>query len=180
MCEHRYPSIPNQRTSDVKTASVCRLACVTAMCVSLFSCARASARVPATSWRLVWSDEFNGRTLDLKKWNVLTRETSKHGELQYYVPDEVYLENGNLRIRSRVRDYGGMHFTSGRLSTDKRGPPHASHDYRSHRHPTTRTASRSVTHLPEPTRQASTRSPRSFGFGTSSMCTNASYSSTPT
>src|SRR4051812_45804887 len=79
-----------------------------------------SARTPAqskviapTGWTLVWSDEFNGKALDLKKWNVLIRETSKHGELQYYVPDEVYLENGSLRIRSQVRDYGGMHFTSG-------------------------------------------------------------------
>jgi beta-glucanase (GH16 family) len=48
-------------------------------------------------WRLVWHDEFNGRKLDPKKWNVLTREQSKHNELQYYLPDEVYLENGRLR-----------------------------------------------------------------------------------
>ncbi len=37
--------------------------------------------------------------------------------MQYYVPDEVYLENGCLRLRSRMRDYGGMHYTSGRVDT---------------------------------------------------------------
>jgi beta-glucanase (GH16 family) len=71
----------------------------------------------ASKWQLVWSDEFSGKSLDTTKWNVLTREQSKHGELQYYVPDEVFVENGALRIRSRVRDFGSMHYTSGRLDT---------------------------------------------------------------
>ena len=74
----------------------------------------ASAR---PGWRLVWSDEFDGKRLDPAKWNVLIREQSKHDELQYYVPDEVYLENGCLRLRSQKREYGGMHYTSGRVDT---------------------------------------------------------------
>ncbi len=72
---------------------------------------------PPKGWKLVWHDEFNGRKLDPKKWNILLREQSKHNELQYYVPDEVYLENGCLRLRSRVRDFGSMHYTSGRVDT---------------------------------------------------------------
>jgi beta-glucanase (GH16 family) len=68
-------------------------------------------------WRLVWSDEFEGERLDPAKWNVVVREQSKHDELQYYVPDEVYLEHGCLRLRSRKREYGGMHYTSGRVDT---------------------------------------------------------------
>jgi beta-glucanase (GH16 family) len=68
-------------------------------------------------WKLIWQDEFNGNKLNDTKWNVLTRETSKHGELQYYIPDEVYLQNGNLRIQSSKRDYGSQHYTSGRLDT---------------------------------------------------------------
>jgi beta-glucanase (GH16 family) len=74
-------------------------------------------------WRLVWSDEFNGPRLDQKKWNVLLREQSKHNELQYYVPDEAFVEGGMLRLRSRVRSYGGMKYTSGRVSTDGRFAP---------------------------------------------------------
>lgn len=72
---------------------------------------------PKSSWRLVWQDEFKGKKLDPKKWNILLREQSKHNELQYYLPDEVYVEDGCLRLRSRVRDYGSKHYTSGRVDT---------------------------------------------------------------
>jgi len=68
-------------------------------------------------WKLIWSDEFKDKELDNSKWNILIRETSKHDELQYYIPDEVYLQNGNLIIRSSRRDYGSQHYTSGRLDT---------------------------------------------------------------
>lgn len=68
-------------------------------------------------WKLVWHDEFNGKKIDKSKWNILTRETSKHGELQFYIPDEVYIADGCLRIRSSVRDFGNKHYTSGRLDT---------------------------------------------------------------
>jgi beta-glucanase (GH16 family) len=96
-----------------------RLALVVALgmtVLSLGSLAEEKA-APPKGWKLVWRDEFKGRKLDPKKWNVLLREHSKHNELQYYVPDEVYVENGCLRLRSRVRDYGAMHYTSGRLDT---------------------------------------------------------------
>jgi beta-glucanase (GH16 family) len=68
-------------------------------------------------WKLVWQDEFDGERLDSSKWNVLLREQSKHAELQYYLPDEVYVENGVLRIRSQLRSYGSQKYTSGRLDT---------------------------------------------------------------
>ena len=74
-------------------------------------------------WKLIWQDEFNGTELDSSKWNVLIREQSKHNELQYYVPDEVYVENGVLRIRSRIRKYGSQEYTSGRLDTDGKFAP---------------------------------------------------------
>jgi beta-glucanase (GH16 family) len=74
-------------------------------------------------WELVWEDDFNGTGLDLGKWNVLLRETSKHHELQYYVPDEVYVENGLLRLRSQVRKYGSKEYTSGRLDTKNKFAP---------------------------------------------------------
>jgi beta-glucanase (GH16 family) len=76
-----------------------------------------------TGWKLVWQDEFNGKKLSPKKWNILTREQSKHNELQYYVPDEVFVEKGMLRLRSRVRDFGSQHYTSGRVDTSGKFSP---------------------------------------------------------
>lgn len=88
--------------------------------------ATASAADPSPSlhgWKLIWSDEFKSKQVDSKKWNLLLREQSKHGELQYYVPDEVYAENGCLRLRSRERAYGSMRYTSGRLDTSGKSAP---------------------------------------------------------
>ncbi|MBP7460033.1 MAG: glycoside hydrolase family 16 protein [Candidatus Delongbacteria bacterium] len=90
--------------------------CVLMLCIT-------AGDLEKNGWKLIWQDEFNGKKLDGKKWNVLLREQSKHNELQYYVPDEVYVENGYLRIRSRIRTYGSMAYTSGRLDTrDKFSP----------------------------------------------------------
>jgi beta-glucanase (GH16 family) len=90
-----------------------------ALClISLAAEAVSQEKSPAPQdWRLVWQDEFEGGALDPQKWNLLLREQSKHNELQYYVPDEVYIADGCLRLRSRIRDYGSMHYTSGRLDT---------------------------------------------------------------
>ena len=83
------------------------------------------------AWKLIWQDEFNGQQLDTAKWNVLLREHSKHNELQYYVPDEVYVKNGLLRVRSRIRKFGSKEFTSGRLDTrGKFSPVHGRFEIR--------------------------------------------------
>ena len=74
-------------------------------------------------WKLVFQDEFDGPALSAEKWNALVREQSKHGELQYYVPDDVYVESGTLRLRSRVRDFGSQHYTSGRVDTSGKFAP---------------------------------------------------------
>jgi beta-glucanase (GH16 family) len=69
---------------------------------------------------LVWSDEFNGATLDESSW---TREIGGGGwgnnELQYYTDRTVnsYLENGVLVIKAMQESYGGRNYTSARLKT---------------------------------------------------------------
>jgi len=77
----------------------------------------------ATGWKLIWQDEFDGKSLNMRKWNVLLREHSKHNELQCYLPDEVFVEKGMLRLRSRVRSYGSMKYTSGRVDTKGKFAP---------------------------------------------------------
>jgi beta-glucanase (GH16 family) len=100
-----------------------RLILLASTTIVLSAPVRAQQPIARPGWKLVWSDEFNSQKLDTKKWNVLTREQSKHGELQYYLPDEAYLENGHLRLRSQIRTYGTMKYTSGRISTDGRFAP---------------------------------------------------------
>jgi len=79
-----------------------------------------SANVFPQDWMLVWSDEFNGTTLDESSW---TRETGGGGwgnnELQYYTERTVnsYLENGVLVIKAMQENYGGRNYTSARLKT---------------------------------------------------------------
>ena len=57
--------------------------------------------------RMVWSDEFNGRTLDLRKWRYETAFNKKgwfNKELQYYSagwPGNLRLDRGRLIIEAR-------------------------------------------------------------------------------
>ena len=68
-------------------------------------------------WTLVWQDEFDADSVDADKWIIADGHWSYNGEEQYYTPDEVYIHEGNLRIRSRFRSYQGLEFTSGHIES---------------------------------------------------------------
>ncbi|MCA9406307.1 MAG: family 16 glycosylhydrolase [Candidatus Omnitrophica bacterium] len=68
-------------------------------------------------WVLVWSDEFDGKEVDTTKWRIEDAALIKNNELQYYTPEDVYLENGNLVLRSRKKSMGGRDYTSGLVET---------------------------------------------------------------
>ena len=72
---------------------------------------------PADDWKLVWSDEFEKKPIDLSKWNVEDGPGLYNNELQYYAPDEVLVKDGALRLRSRHRHYRGRDYTSGKVTT---------------------------------------------------------------
>jgi beta-glucanase (GH16 family) len=79
--------------------------------------------------RLVWRDEFNGRSLDLSKWQYDTSRNKQgwyNGELQYYSagrPENIRIANGRLTIEARHEtldassypDWGGQHYTSAKI-----------------------------------------------------------------
>ena len=73
-----------------------------------------------SSWKLVWSDEFNGDSLNTDVW---TRETGGSGwgnnELQYYTDrtDNSYVSDGTLKIVAKRENYSNCRFTSARLKT---------------------------------------------------------------
>jgi beta-glucanase (GH16 family) len=74
---------------------------------------------PASAqWTQVWSDEFNGTSLDTSNWSY---ETGGGGwgnhELQNYTsrPENVRVSGGTLIIEARAESYGGNAYTSARL-----------------------------------------------------------------
>ena len=86
----------------------------------------ASGGPPPQTWTLVWNDEFDGGSLDTNKWEIEDDHPIKNNELEYYAPDEVYLQSGNLVLRSRQRTYSGYdtngnwgtwNYTSGLVQT---------------------------------------------------------------
>lgn len=88
----------------------------TILCLILAAGAAFAADEPS-SWHLVWSDEFDGERLDETKWRIEDAALVKNNERQYYAPDEVYLEDGNLVLRSRKRAVVGREYTSGLVET---------------------------------------------------------------
>ena len=72
-------------------------------------------------YKLVWSDEFDGTTLNEKNWTV---EVSGNGggnqELQYYRRENVSVADGSLVLTARRENYQGKSFTSGRINSNQK------------------------------------------------------------
>ncbi|MBO9339646.1 MAG: glycoside hydrolase family 16 protein [Chloroflexus sp.] len=94
----------------------------------LMGCSTSSppASVPAeptptvSPWTLVWSDEFDGETLNTRNW-LFDRGAGGWGnnEWQYYTdrPENVRIENGVLIIEARNEEYLAWKYTSARIKT---------------------------------------------------------------
>lgn len=78
----------------------------------------AQTTTPPTGYKMVWSDEFNGTSLDSKVWNI--EENGNGGgnqELQYYRKENVAVKDGNLVLTARRESYNNKQFTSGRINS---------------------------------------------------------------
>ena len=77
---------------------------------------------------LVWSEEFNGNSIDPEKWFFATGDGDEQGlppgwgnnELQYYLPDNASVEGGILTITAKRESIAGFNYTSARLNTQDR------------------------------------------------------------
>jgi len=77
-------------------------------------------------WELVWSDEFEGKSLDEKKWEVIVNgRGGGNKELQYYLKENVRVEKGMLVIEARKEKFNGpdgaRDFTSAKIRTKGKG-----------------------------------------------------------
>lgn len=69
-------------------------------------------------YSLVWSDEFDGATLDESVWNYNTGGNGwGNNELQYYTnrPENIRLVDGCLEIEARKEEYENRDYTSARI-----------------------------------------------------------------
>ncbi len=85
-------------------------------------------------WKLVWSDEFDGKEIDRAKWDFdlangfFDYNTNTwisgwgNNELQYYTrePENAFVKDGMLHIRVVKESYNGCGYTSARMKTRKR------------------------------------------------------------
>ena len=92
------------------------------------------AAEPNDEWKLVWSDEFDGKEIDRAKWDFdlgngffnYDANTWISGwgnnELQYYTrePENAFVKDGALHIRAVKESYNGCGYTSARLKSRKR------------------------------------------------------------
>ena len=74
----------------------------------------------ADNWNLVWSDEFNGTSLDTSVWSYEIGNRNGgwgNGEIEYYTnrTDNVRVADGSLQIIAKKENYGGQKYTSGRI-----------------------------------------------------------------
>lgn len=90
------------------------LGLATAVCVG---CGSSSS--PSPNWQLVWSDEFDGTSLDTTRWTVDTGDSFGTGQQDYDTgrPENVSVTGGNLVITARQESYSGASYTSGRIET---------------------------------------------------------------
>jgi len=72
---------------------------------------------------LVWSDEFEGSSLDAANWNIDIGDGCPdlcgwgNNELEYYRAQNVTVADGNLILTAKEEYYGGRSFTSGKVHT---------------------------------------------------------------
>ena len=74
----------------------------------------------ADNYELVWSDEFNSNYLDTNTWNYEIGTGSwgwGNNEQQYYTDRNIKVSNGTMKITAKREDYGGMKYTSSRITT---------------------------------------------------------------
>ncbi len=68
-------------------------------------------------WHKVWSDEFEGDSLDTTKWEAIDWTTPHNNERQAYHPSQVSVSEGHLALTAITKEYGGKAFTSGKVES---------------------------------------------------------------
>ena len=71
----------------------------------------------ATTYSLIWDDEFNGTGVNTANWNIDVGNPGVNHELENYQAANATVSNGNLVITARQQSVGGQPYTSAKLET---------------------------------------------------------------
>ena len=103
------------------TRLLSRMVFVLVLLSMLVSCSAPSAKItPPEGYKLLWSDEFDGKEINLKNWTYdLGAGGWGNGEAQYYTnrPENARIEDGMLVIEALQEKYEDSYYTSARLKT---------------------------------------------------------------
>ena len=70
------------------------------------------SRVALQNRQLIWSDEFDGDSLDTNKWDVVDAEDWSDC---WYAPHNVEVSNGTLKLHAAEESYQGKNWTGAKL-----------------------------------------------------------------
>jgi beta-glucanase (GH16 family) len=74
--------------------------------------------VDTSTYKLVWSDEFNEATIDTSVWNFeIDGNGGGNHEQEYYQRNNATIENSNLIITAKKESVGSHSYTSSRMTT---------------------------------------------------------------
>ncbi len=88
--------------------------------VAVFLSAATPAGVYAqalSGWDTIWTDEFDGTSVNTSRWEVAYRRDSPNNELQHYLPDQVTVSGGQLQITATDQWFDGKPYRSGLVRT---------------------------------------------------------------
>lgn len=71
----------------------------------------------AQAWELVWSDEFDGTSIDTGKWRLEDAAQIANQELHYTTPQAVSVSGGMATILAEKRPFMGREYTGGQIDT---------------------------------------------------------------
>lgn len=82
------------------------------------SASPAAAQIGAIpGWRMVWTEEFRGTSVDSANWTLENVAWPHNAELQFYLPQQASVANGQLKILAERRNHGGRAYVSARMDT---------------------------------------------------------------
>ena len=110
------------------TRAVLCLGMFSLLMISVFSCKKdvkptadtgspAGTTPRAVTYQLVWSDEFNGTSVNTGNWNLDNGNPNVNNEKEYYQAANATVTGGNLVITARQQSMGGQPYTSSKLNS---------------------------------------------------------------